>query len=32
VSPFSLRVLILRFRCARSVGVVGRMGITSFSA
>lgn len=32
VRPFSLRVLIRRLRRARSVGTVGRMGITSFSA
>jgi len=32
VRPFSLNVLIRRLRRARSVGTVGRMGITSFSA
>jgi hypothetical protein len=32
VSPFSLSVLIRRFRRAMSVDTVGRMGITSFSA
>ena len=32
VRPFSRSVFIRRFRRARSVGTVGRIGITSFSA
>lgn len=32
VRPFSLSVFIRRFSRARSVGTVGRIGITSFSA
>jgi hypothetical protein len=32
VRPFSRKVFIRRFRRARSVGTVGRMGTTSFSA